>query len=128
MRQKCIRIEEVDSISLFMKTYTKGSCTNQCSKPNLIDCSCSDKCKNSGTCCFDYGTVNCDKMIDISKSIEDECKQTNPNCDLCDRVDNKLKCNQCKQRLYLYKGDYYEICPQDTTEDNSNFLCRDLTS
>jgi hypothetical protein len=129
LRQKCIRIEEIDSSSIFLKTYTKGSCLNQCGKVSIEDCSCSRNCKNSGTCCYDYTTVNCDGIYDKGKSVEEECKQINPNCDLCDRtekVNSRLKCNLCRDKFYLYKGDCLEVCPDDTKSDDINYVCNDI--
>lgn len=127
LRQKCIRVEEVDRTSIFSKTYTIGSCINQCGKAKLTDCSCKSSCKNSGTCCFDYSTVNCENIMDMGKSLEQECRNINPKCDLCER-ENVKKCNQCKQNMYLYNGKCYEACPQDTSADNSNWICNDSIS
>lgn len=128
LKGKCYREEEIDTSTVLSKVYTVGSCSNQCGNPSLGDCSCDKSCKKSGTCCYDYMTINCDRMADMSKSVEDQCKSVS-DCDLCDsseRIGNKLKCNQCVAGKYIYKGECFEECPMDTQPDRNN-VCLDIT-
>ena len=90
---------------------------------NVSDCSCSASCKQSGNCCSDYETINCDLIKEKSFRISRELCQRNLNCDMCDdieRVGAHPKCNQCATGFYLSEGLCVEKCLHGTT---SNFTC-----
>jgi hypothetical protein len=128
IRGTCIVSNQVDSSTLFSKSYTKGSCVNMCGRDKVQDCSCSPKCKETGECCFDYSKVNCDKLVDLA-NLAGNCGVLSENCELCDKTnkneDKSVKCSQCRLNFYLYKEKCYDKCPKDTYADENNFLCID---
>jgi hypothetical protein len=120
----------------FMKAYSIGSCLNMCGKMTQ-DCSCSPSCKFKGNCCTDYQSHNCDRIVEKSIIAKESCS-LNSNCDMCDDFEKVLlphteekkkvpRCNQCIEGYYLYHGNCYKKCPQDTIED-FNFTCKEIKS
>lgn len=138
LRGKCIKINKgTNSDIIYSKSYSSSSCLNMCGKTketnpiNLVDCSCDSGCKLGGLCCTDYDIVNCDLISDNALKVKDQCS-SNEGCDLCDSVkkigDGKLKCNQCSEKYYLYKGECFkDNCPPATILNKKNNICKEIT-
>ena len=74
----------------------------------MDDCSCMPTCKRRGNCCSDY---NCDNIYKLNNMCSNQCLYC------------KDKCLMCIDSFYLYEGKCYTRCPQNTKEDQNNFIC-----
>lgn len=136
MRMRCVKQifptknQNYNSLVISNKSYSIGSCANMCGK-GVVDCSCSPSCKSSGSCCSDYVTHNCDRIFEMSMISKKDCENVK-NCDMCDYKvfigKANLKCNQCLENYYLFNGQCYKKCPEDTLPDDTNYICKKITS
>lgn len=127
LREKCVPVLPGVNDVYTSKAYSIGSCKNMCGKGMVMDCSCLASCKSSGNCCTDYNVEKCDYIIDKANISAQGCKEVE-GCDLCDNISMvgaKLKCNQCSDNYYLYKGQCFRQCPADTDSDYTNKICKD---
>lgn len=109
-----------------MKKYTKGSCANICGR-KAEDCGCDAACKSIGTCCTDYVTHNCDRIIEKSLISKNQCPSP---CEMCDDVkkeENGFICNQCLEGWYIHNGKCFKTCPEGTSSDHNN-VCKNISS
>ena len=81
-----------------------GEICQQCVPPKVLQ----------GSVC----KIDCDVMNYAEGGICKPCK--NPRCKYCNVHPDA--CSECPEGYYFYKGDCYEICPEDTYIDGRNCL------
>jgi hypothetical protein len=128
LRLRCLNKDSQNIDILFSMAYSVGSCHNMCGKM-VQDCSCSPSCKQRGSCCTDYETINCDMLVEKSNKTESfkGCSQVK-GCDLCmnftESNTTSIKCHQCSDIYFLHDGKCEEKCPDGYVADNINKLCK----
>jgi hypothetical protein len=85
-----------------------------CGKPNNIDCSCDPSCTSNGTCCSDY--YECEELQ--PKTVP--CNETDSNCEICLKDST---CGQCKDNLYLQRGQCVDKCSDSFLTIEKNKVC-----
>ncbi len=111
LRRKCFNLNfNLPDIS-FTKSYSLGSCRNNCFRKS-VDCECDYDCKRRGDCCTDFNISQCEEIFSIitnqnKNNTDFNISSINETIQYCNGHLNG--CEICEEKTDDSEYDYYLI-------------------